>query len=150
DNDMPGTYFAQQAVEYLERKRDKPFFLMVSFYEPHSPFHFPVEFRGRHKPEEFAVPKVGPEDDWQIPAIFRDLTDKEKQGIIAAYAASTEFLDRNVGRVLDTLKKAGLRDDTLVIFTGDHGYMLGQHGRFEKHCSYEPAVRAPLLVRFPE
>jgi hypothetical protein len=95
------------------------------------------------------APKVGPEDDWQIPAVFRTLTGREKQGIIAAYYTSTEFMDRNAGIVLDALKKAGKDRDTLVIYTGDHGYLLGQHGRFEKHCCYEPAVRAPLLVRFP-
>ncbi len=149
DADMPGTYFAQEAAAYLKSKRDRPFFLMVSFYEPHSPFHFPVEYRGRHRPEEFTVPKVGPEDDEQVPAIFRDLSDREKQGILASYYTSAEFMDRNVGLVLDALKEAGKAGDTLVIYTGDHGYMLGQHGRFEKHCCYEPAVRAPLLVRFP-
>ncbi len=147
--DMPGTFFAQEAGRYLAEQRDRPFFLMVSFYEPHSPFHFPVEYRGRHKPEGFALPKVGPEDDWQIPAIFRDLTDKEKQGIAAAYHTSVEFLDRNLGLVLDALEKSGKARETLVIFTGDHGYLLGQHGRFEKHCMYEPAVRSPLLIRFP-
>jgi len=47
------------------------------------------------------------------------------------------------------LKQSGLEEETLVIYTGDHGYMLGQHGRFEKHCSYEPAIRAPLIMRFP-
>jgi choline-sulfatase len=122
---------------------------MVSFYEPHSPFHFPVEYRGRHRPGEFAVPKVGPEDDWQIPAVFRGLSDREKQGIIAAYHTSVEFLDRNVGLVLEALKRSGRDRDTIVVLIGDHGYMLGQHGRFEKHCCYEPAVRAPLLVRWP-
>jgi choline-sulfatase len=121
---------------------------MVSFYEPHSPFHFPVEYRGRHRREEFAAPTVGPEDDGQVPAIFRDLTTAEKQGIAAAYYTSTEFLDKNVGLVLEALKRSGLADDTLVIYTGDHGYMLGQHGRFEKHCTYDPALRAPLLMRY--
>lgn len=149
DADMAGTYFATQAAEYLNRRRERPFFLIVSFYEPHSPFHFPVEYRGRHKPESFAVPKAGPEDDWQIPAVFRDLNEKEKQGITAAYYTSTEFMDKNVGLVLDALDRSGRAKDTLVIYTGDHGYLLGQHGRFEKHCCYEPAVRAPLLVRFP-
>src|SRR5262249_13507829 len=129
---------------------EKPYFLMVSFYEPHSPFRFPIEYRNKYKPEQFTVPKIGPEDDGQIPAIFRDLTDREKQGIIAAYHTSTEFMDNNVGLVLDALKRSGRTADTLVIYTGDHGYMLGQHGRFEKHCCYEPAVRAPLLVRWPE
>lgn len=159
DVDMAGTYFAGEAARFVAghgppadgRRADneRPFFLMVSFYEPHSPFHFPVEFRGRHKAEEFSVPAVGPEDDWQIPEIFRDLTPPEKQGIAAAYATSIEFLDRNVGLVLDALDRAGLAKETLVVYTGDHGYMLGQHGRFEKHCMYEPAVRAPLLMRYP-
>ena len=149
DADMAGTFFAQQAASYIQERKDKPFFLIASFYEPHSPFYFPVEYRGRHKPEEFKVPKVGPEDDWQIPKIFRDLTDREKQGIIAAYYTSAEFLDKNIGLVLDALEKSGQAENTLIIYTGDHGYMLGQHGRFEKHCGYEPAVRSPLLIRFP-
>jgi choline-sulfatase len=149
DEDMAGTFFARRAAKYLAERREKPFFLMVSFYEPHSPFHFPVEYRGRHRPEEYPVPRVGPEDDWQIPAIFRDLSDAEKQGIIAAYHTSVEFLDKNVGIVRDALKEAGRDRDTIVVLIGDHGYMLGQHGRFEKHCCYEPAVRAPLVVRWP-
>jgi choline-sulfatase len=149
DADMPGTFYAAKGAELLAAKREKPFFLMVSFYEPHSPFHFPVEDRGTFDPATFRVPKVGLEDDWHIPAVFRDLTDAEKQGITAAYHTSMAFLDRNVGKVLDALKNAGLEENTLVILTGDHGYMLGHHGRFEKHCCYEPAVRAPLLVRVP-
>jgi choline-sulfatase len=149
DADMAGTYFADEAARYLRTKRDRPFFLMVSFYEPHSPFHFPVEYRGRHRPESFPVPKPGPEDDWQIPAVFRDLTDRDKQGILASYCTSVEFLDKNVGRVLDALEQSGKERETLVILIGDHGYMLGQHGRFEKHCCFEPAVRAPLVMRYP-
>jgi arylsulfatase A-like enzyme len=149
DADMPGTFYAAKAAEQFAASHDKPFFLMVSFYEPHSPFHFPVEDRGTFDPKKFSVPKVGTEDDWHIPAIFRNLTDAEKRGITAAYYTSVAFLDRNVGKVLDALKKAGLEDSTIVVLTGDHGYMLGHHGRFEKHCCYEPAVRAPLLVRMP-
>src|SRR6185295_3395919 len=107
DADIRRTYFAQQATKYLQERRNKPFFLITSFYEPHSPFYFPVEYHDRHKPEEFKVPKIGPEDDGQIPKIFRHLTDREKQGIIAAYCTSTEFLDKNVGIVLDALEQFG-------------------------------------------
>jgi arylsulfatase A-like enzyme len=154
DADMSGTWFAQQAAEYLRGAylhgtADQPFLLMVSFYEPHSPFQFPVEYRGRRDPRRFAVPSVESQDEWQVPAIFRDLTREQKQGIVAAYYTSVEFLDKNIGLVLDALATNGLDRDTLVIVTGDHGYMLGQHGRFEKHCSYEPAVRAPLVIRLP-
>jgi arylsulfatase A-like enzyme len=149
DVDMSGTYFAAHAERFLSEPHAKPFFLFVSFYEPHSPFNFPIEDRGRFDPQEFDVPRVLPSDAWQIPAIFRSLTPHEKQGIAAAYYTSVAFLDRNVGRVLAALDKSGQADHTLVIYTGDHGYLLGQHGRFEKHCSYEEAVRGALLMRCP-
>ncbi|MGD9724265.1 MAG: sulfatase [Pirellulales bacterium] len=147
---MDGTFYAEQAAEFLRGPREKPFFLMVSFYEPHSPYRFPLEYRGRHDAREFVAPQPGPEDDEQIPAQFRDLTAVEKQGIAAAYYTSVEYMDACVGRVLDALRAAELADDTVVIYLGDHGYLLGQHGRFEKHCSYEEAVRVPLIIRWPQ
>src|SRR5262249_23180599 len=120
DEDMAGTYFADRSIEFLKANKDDPFFLVCSFTQPHSPFHFPVEFRGRHRPDEFEPPKVGPEDDWQIPKVFRGLTEAQKKGIIAAYYTSVEFLDRNVGRVLAWLEKLGLMDRTLILYIGDH------------------------------
>jgi arylsulfatase A-like enzyme len=149
DDEMSSTWFTQKAIQYLHQHKDEPFFLVVSLTEPHSPFNFPVEFRGRHRPDSFPVPKVGPDDADFIPAIFRDLTDREKQGITAAYHTSVEFLDRNMGRMLDALEKLGLAENTLVIYLGDHGYCLGHHGRFEKHSLWEVAVRSPLLCRWP-
>jgi choline-sulfatase len=149
DARMEGTYFAQQAAAYLNEARDKPFFLMVSFNEPHSPFRFPLEYRGRHKAAEFTAPALGAGDDAQIPAVFRDLSPADKQGIAAAYYTSVEFMDKNVGLVLDALEQSGQATDTIVIYLSDHGYLLGQHGRFEKHTSYEEAVRTPLVIRYP-
>lgn len=151
DADMLGTFLAEQSAEWLANlEQDEPFFLIVSFYEPHSPFHFPIEYHGRHNPDSFDVPQPGPEDDWQIPAIFRDLTDEEKRGIRASYYTSVEFMDKNVAHVLEALEQTGRADETLLIYIGDHGYLLGEHGRFEKHSSWEPAIRAPLVVRYPE
>jgi choline-sulfatase len=149
DAEMRGSFIARQAQEYLEQNKDRQFALWVSFNEPHSPFDFPVEDRGRFDPRTFRVPVVGKADGWQIPKIFQDLTPEEKQGIIAAYYSSAHFLDRNVGRVLQSLRALGLDDNTVVVYTADHGYSLGQHGRFEKHCGYDPAMRVPLLVRNP-
>ena len=144
---MDGTFLAERAAEFVAQRREKPFFLMVSLYEPHSPYRFPIEFANRHDPAAFTAPTPGPEDDQQIPAVFRDLTPREKQGIAAAYYTSVEYLDENVGRVMAALDRAGHADDTLVIFMSDHGYLLGQHGRFEKHCSFDEAVRVPLAMR---
>ena len=149
DEQMRGTFIARQAASYISAHAREPFALWVSFSEPHSPFDFPIEDRDRFNPKDFEVPKVGPEDAGQIPLIFRALTPEDKQGIIAAYYTSAHFLDRNVGRVLDALKQSGLDENTLVVYLGDNGYSLGQHGRFEKHCCYEPAIRCPLIMRLP-
>ena len=75
---MDGTFFSNQAAEYLAAKREKPFFLMVSWYQPHSPYQFPLEFRDRHRAAEMPKFVPGPEDDEQIPAGFRDLTESRE------------------------------------------------------------------------
>lgn len=149
DDEMPGTWYARQAIAFMTEHRREPFFVQVGFHQPHSPFRFPVEFADRYDPKRMPVPMPGPEDGGQIPKIFVDLTTEDKQGIKASYMTSVAFLDLNVGRVLTAIKELGLADDTLVVYLGDHGYHLGEHGRFEKHCFYDRAVRAPLVMRFP-
>jgi arylsulfatase A-like enzyme len=149
DAEMRGTYIGRRAIQFLEEAGNQPFALWTSFQEPHSPFDFPLEDRALFEERRFRVPRVGPEDAWQIPLIFRDLSDGDKRGIAAAYYTSVAFLDRNVGRVLEALRRLKLDDDTFVVYMADHGYDLGQHGRFEKHCGYDPALRVPLVMRFP-
>jgi choline-sulfatase len=149
DADMRASFQLDEVDRFLDDYKDKPFALWVSFLEPHSPFDFPVEYRDKYKSSDFRVPEVGPEDAWQIPLIFRDLSPQDKQGIAAAYYTSVEFLDRNIGRVLRKLGDLNLADNTFVVYMADHGYDLGQHGRFEKHCGYDPALRVPLLMRYP-
>ena len=149
DEETRGTYIARKTIQYLEENRNRQFALWTSFQEPHSPFDFPVEDRDLFLAGRFRVPRIGPEDAWQIPKGFRDLSDDDKRGIAAAYYTSVAFLDRNVGRVLDALRRLRLEEDTFVVYMADHGYNLGQHGRFEKHCGYEPALRVPLIMRYP-
>ncbi|MBM3787497.1 MAG: sulfatase [Acidobacteria bacterium] len=149
--EMRGTFTANRAIDWLKQHKDdaEPFALWVSFPEPHSPYDFPIDLANKYDPKKFEVPKVGPEDAWQVPKIFRELTPEDKQGIAAAYYSSVTALDRNIGDVLKALDQFGLATNTCVVYMADHGYCLGQHGRFEKHCGYEPALRVPLLMRFP-
>ncbi|MFN7938579.1 MAG: sulfatase-like hydrolase/transferase [Bryobacteraceae bacterium] len=149
DVEMKAAYQVKLASDFLEQNRSKPFALWVSFHEPHSPYDFPVEDRDRIAASKFTAPKVGPEDAWQIPKIFRELSEADKQGIIASYYTSVAYLDRSIGQVLAKLRELKLEDDTYIVYTADHGYDLGQHGRFEKHCGYEPALRIPLIMRYP-
>lgn len=150
DEDAEGTFFASKAIEFLEQKSNQPFCLWLSFYEPHSPFDFPVEYAGMFDPKKSPVGKLGPEDGGQIPKVFSDLTEEEKQGIVAAYYTSVSYLDKNIGLALAALKRLKLDENTLVVYVGDHGYNLGHHGRFEKHSFWETAVRAPLIVSYPQ
>jgi choline-sulfatase len=146
---MRSTWVVEQARTYMREHADSPFALWVSLQEPHSPFDFPIEDRSVFDPASFPVPKVGPEDAQQIPLIFRNLTPEDKQGIIASYYTSVRYLDHNMGVVLEELRRLNLENDTLVVYMADHGYSLGQHGRFEKHCCYEPAIVVPLIMRWP-
>ena len=147
DRHSVGTFYATKAAEYIAAHKDTPFFLAVGFHEPHSPFNFPVEYVDRYNPADMPLPAGSAEDDRWIPAIFRDLSEEDRRGIIAAYYTSVEYMDKNTGIILDALNEHGLADETLVIYLGDHGYLLNDHKRFEKHMMWEPAIQAPLVIR---
>jgi choline-sulfatase len=125
--------------------------MIVSFYEPHSPFNFPMGWRSRFRPGSFAAPPqpLSDRERREQPEVFASLTAKEMRGIQAAYYTSLSFVDAQVGRLIKALDGSRLSGRTLVVYLGDNGYMLGQHGRFEKHCFYERAVRIPLIIRWP-
>lgn len=147
DADDIGTWYAQQTSQFLANHQDTSFCLVVGFHEPHSPFNFPVEFAQKYDPSDMPLPSGSSEDDRWIPEEFRDLTEEERRGIISAYYSSVEYLDKNVGIILNQLDSLGLSENTLVVYLGDHGYLLNDHKRFEKHMMWEPAVQAPLLMQ---
>lgn len=149
-SEMKAAFLVDKVISFLEDYRDEPFALWASFHEPHSPFDFPIELRDRYRLAQFQAPDVNPEERAQIPLVFRDLNPGEVTGIRAAYFTSVAYLDQNIGRILQAVKGLGLDRETLVVYASDHGYMLGEHGRFEKHCGYEPALRVPCILRWPD
>jgi choline-sulfatase len=146
---MESTYFVDRAISYMSQNRDRPFALVVSFNEPHAPFRFPREWAGKYRPEQFPAPLASPRDRDEQPVPFRKLTVDDFQGVQAAYYTSLSFMDAQIGRLLEALEHDGLDRKTLVVYVSDNGYLLGQHGRLEKHCFYEPAIRVPLILRWP-
>ncbi len=146
DKDSDGAIYSKKAIEFLNNHKDERFCLWLGFQEPHSPFNFPIEFAGRVDPKNVPLPEGSPEDDRWVPEIYRDLSEEDRRGIIASYYTSVEYMDKNVGLVLDELDRLGLIEETLVIYIGDHGYLLNDHKRFEKHMMWEPAIGAPLIV----
>ncbi len=145
------------AIEYLRRQRakSKPFAMFLSWGPPHDPWEWancPSDFTERFRnvklplrpnysdtPDPYA-------DDWaKLPANYRETVGRFQTG----YYAMTAEIDRAVGRLLDTVREQGLEQDTLLVFTSDHGEMFGSHGRRAKYIFYEEACRVPFLVRWP-
>ena len=152
---------AARAADWLREyaEADTPFFLAVGFYRPHTPYVAPEKYFDLYDPESIDVPPVpaGYHDTLPGPAVKtltrkkdqNDLSDELARQAIAAYWASNTFVDARVGQVLDALDETGLADSTIVVFTSDHGYHMGEHGFYQKPTLFENAARVPLIVRVP-
>ncbi|HYV25712.1 MAG TPA: sulfatase [Pyrinomonadaceae bacterium] len=165
DGESHGDYkIATRAIEFLDRYKDKPFFLAVGFNKPHSPPTAPKKFFDLYDPEKIPLPvdfNIQPRapagfPDISIPHrnadlfIGRDSPPAEAREMIRAYYASTSFMDAQVGRVLAELDRLKLRDNTIIVFWGDHGYHLGEKGKWSKAYSlWDVGLRVPLIIDMP-
>jgi len=149
---------AAWVLERCARDRSRPFFLAVGFYRPHTPYVAPKTPYFELYPEaEMRLVTGVAEDQKDVPkaalgsrnAEQDRMTDDERRQALQAYLASISFLDAQVGRVLDALDTHGLADDTIVVFTSDHGYHMGEHGLYQKMSLFEESARVPLLVVAP-
>jgi iduronate 2-sulfatase len=148
---------ADRAVELLAGFGGEPFFLAVGFVRPHVPLVAPGAYFDAHDLEDMDPPNVPEGDQDDIPAPGLSLTSQRtkltdparKREVIQAYSAAVAFMDDQLGRVLDALEKHGHADDTIVVFTSDHGYHLGEHDLWQKLSLHEESVRVPLIVARP-
>lgn len=147
DEESSGTFLARSAIEFIQSQGENRFFLWVAFHEPHAPFNFPVEYAGKYDPDALPLPGGSAQDQRWIPEIFRDLTEAERRGIVASYYSSVEYMDKNVGLILDELESTSVGEKTLVVYLSDQGYLLNDHGRFEKHSMWNESIKAPLLFQ---
>jgi arylsulfatase A-like enzyme len=155
---------ATRAIDFLDRYQDKPFFLAVGFNKPHSPPTAPKKFFDLYDvnkiplPVDFNTHPIAPAGfpDISIPHrnadlfIGRDSPPDAAREMIRAYYASTSFMDAQVGRVLAELDRLKLRNRTIIVFWGDHGYHLGEKGKWSKAYSlWEVGLRVPLVIDVP-
>ncbi len=150
---------ASAAVEQLERYRveGRRFFLAVGFYLPHTPYVAPRRYFEKIPLEEVGLPELSEQDKAREPAVAwfsahrREdrMTDEQRLQARQAYWASISYMDSQVGRVLEAVERLGFADDTIVVFTSDHGYHLGEHGLWQKRSLFENSARVPLIIRVP-
>ena len=148
---------AQKACELIRQYKDSTFFLAVGFVRPHVPFVAPKSYFDPYPHKNIAVPEKV-EGDWEdipprginyVTSVNGKMNEEQEQKAIAAYYASVAYMDAQVGKVLGTLKEEGLEDNTVVIFTSDHGFHLGEHRFWMKVSLHEESARVPLIIKVP-
>lgn len=150
---------AIEAVKLLERfkRNNEPFFLAVGFYRPHTPYVAPKRYFDMYPTDRIKLPVLSEADRMRTPeAAYRSahkeqdaMSDEQRRHAIQAYWASTTFMDAQVGHVLDALDRLDLADNTVVVFTSDHGYHLADHGLWQKMSLFERSARVPLVIALP-
>ncbi|MCP5532878.1 MAG: sulfatase [Akkermansiaceae bacterium] len=152
---------ATEAVRRLERHAadQQPFFLAVGLYRPHTPYVAPKKWFDLYPTDQIEVPDVPPGYLETLPPPARrtlramkeqiDLDPDLARKAIQAYHASISFADSQVGRILDALETTGLAANTIVVFTSDHGYHMGQHGHWQKRTLFDQGSRVPLVIAAP-
>ncbi len=148
---------AEKASELIRQHKDEPFFIAVGFVRPHVPFVAPKSYFDPYPFEAIIMPEKV-EGDWDdipkrginyVTSVNGQMSLEQEKKAVAAYYASVAYMDKQVGKVLNTLKEEGLEDNTIVIFTSDHGFHLGEHNFWMKVSLHEESVRVPLIIKVP-
>lgn len=159
DTEQTDGMVASEAIALMSAKRDRPFFLGVGFFRPHTPFVAPKKYFDLYPLDTIHLPATPAGDRDDIPAIaFAHNNSSPHYGLdeitsrraLQAYYASVSFVDAQVGRLLDALDRLELTDHTLVVLWSDHSYHLGEHGGvWQKRTLFEESAGAPLIIRAP-
>lgn len=146
---------AHGATNKVKLKPDEPFFLAVGFVRPHVPLIAPQRCFDPYPTENMQLPTIDGLDKVPSEALRRQndnvfgMDEQQQKKTIGAYMASVQFMDEQVGRLLEALDRLKLRDNTIIIFVSDHGYNLGEHNCWSKVSLWEGSVRVPLIISVP-
>jgi iduronate 2-sulfatase len=149
---------AKKACELLDKHKGEPFWLGVGFVRPHVPFVSPRPYYEPFLPySKMTLPPKVPGDWDDIPkaginyktSVNMKMDERRQRKAVGGYYASVAYMDAQVGKVLDALEAAGLDDSTIVIFTSDHGYHLGEHDFWAKVSLHDESAQVPLIISVP-
>ncbi len=159
---MQDTLTTETSTAFIRQNSGRPFFIHVGLEKPHPPWTTQPRFIEMYDPAEIPLPSnryqwweneplfpfiraMGFNSDREAP-----FSDQEMRNCIAAYYACISEMDSNVGRIMDTLRETGVLDNTIVVFTADHGDNLFEHALEQKHCFYEGSVGVPFILSVPD
>ena len=154
DDALSSGQTAKRAIQVLNKIQNTQFFLALGFHTPHLPYYAPEKYYELYKDENFSFPStaISPNSNMRL---YRDipdtgyLSDAKALELVRAYAASISYMDAQVGRVLDQVNALKLTENTVIVFTSDHGFHLGEHGTWGKFTHFEVSLRSPLIVSIP-
>jgi uncharacterized sulfatase len=148
---------AAATIRLLEAHKDKPFFIACGFYRPHVPDIATKKYFDLYPLDQMTLPAEPEGHITNIPPIALHpaklnygLEPEKLKTFKRAYLASISFVDAQVGKVLDALDRLGLADKTIVVFWGDHGWCLGEHGQWQKTLLFDEAVHVPFIIATPD
>ena len=157
DQEQTDGKVAAETIRLLEEHKGKPFFIAAGFYRPHVPDIATKSYFDLYPLEKVRLPNEPAGHIANIPPValtcipFNYGLEEEKLRLFKrAYFASVSFMDAQVGRVLEALDRLGLADNTIIVFWGDHGWSLGEHGQWQKRLLFEAVARVPLIIALPK
>ena len=159
ESEMTDTKYADFAIEQLQKKHDKPFFIACGIFHPHGPWYVPQKYFDLYSIEDIVTPVIKEDDLEDIPEHGKALAEahKHKEPLdvalwkekILAYLANTTYADAQIGRVLSALENSSYKDNTLVVLWSDHGYHMGEKKRGGKMTLWEEATHSLLMFKVP-
>jgi len=157
DEEQTDGMVATETIKLLEQAQQepgRPFFLAVGFFRPHCPYVAPRKYFDLYPLDKIQLPPADPDmsdvpRDAFFPGFNWSFPDSTRRQVLQAYYASITFMDAQLGRVLEALERSGEADNTIIAFWSDHGYLLSEHGQWEKNSLFEESARMPMLLAAP-
>lgn len=150
---------AEESIKFIEKCVDenRPFFINVGFEKPHEPYTTTRKYMDLYNPEDMPLPETWNQfnEDGPFPFLMNWLPQKHgnkmmAKNTMAGYYACVSSMDDQLGKVIEACKRLGIYDNTIFVYTTDHGENMYQHGLLQKHCMFESAVGVPMIISYPK
>lgn len=153
DEMMTDFMVSESAIAMIEEHRNDPWFIGSGFFRPHVPFVVPSKYFDLYNMDDLQLPRLDPNELSVAPALAYNslnpnygMTEQQHREAMRAHFAAISFVDAQVGRLIDAVHRLGLMENTTIVFWADHGFMVGEHGQWEKTMLFEDSVHVPLFI----